>query len=293
MPYEYNLAPKALSEQCAAFKKQYPTLDDLPATEYIMMPKYDGCLAIVNTEAPIPLAVTTRTGELVHSMWHVAEQAKAMLPGYVIFGEAYKWDTPFKDISGAFRRRSQQPTLSLVAFDAVPVADWRAGECNEPYKARLARLKAAWHASLSESIIVAPEADAVGSQGFANALVAQGGYDGAILRRADAPWHTGPSKNGEAIKVKPVQSLDLLVVGWFMGRGKHEERAGGIIVEYRGVHTQVGTGFSNAEREDLSIHPCHYMQRIAEIEFMEVTKDGKLREPRFKGWRFDKTHPDE
>ena len=123
--YDYNLAPKALSEQCAAFKKKYPTLDDLPADEYIMMPKYDGCLAIVNTEAPIPMAVTTRTGELVHSMWHVAEQARDLLPGYVIFGEAYKFDTPFKDISGAFRRHSQQPTLFLVAFDAVPVQNVR------------------------------------------------------------------------------------------------------------------------------------------------------------------------
>ncbi len=53
MAYEYNLAPKSLSEQCAAFKKKYPTLDDLPADEYIMMPKYDGCLAIINTGAPV------------------------------------------------------------------------------------------------------------------------------------------------------------------------------------------------------------------------------------------------
>lgn len=291
MAYDYNLAPKALSEQCAAFKKKYPTLDDLPADEYIMMPKYDGCLAIVNTEAPTPTAITTRTGELVHSMWHVAEQARDLLPGYVIFGEAYKWDTPFKDISGAFRRHSQQPTLFLVAFDAVPVADWRAGKCDESYKARLARLREAWHASPVPAIIVAPASDAGASQGFANALVANGGYDGAILRRADAPWTVGASKNGEAIKVKPVKSLDLRAVDWFYGKGKHAGRAGGIVVEYRGVQTQVGTGFSDAERETIASQGTR--NQIAEVEFMELTADGKLREPRFKGWRFDKTEPDQ
>ncbi|WP_258305008.1 hypothetical protein, partial [Escherichia coli] len=84
---------------------------------------------------------------------------------------------------------------------------------------------------------------------FANALVKTGDYDGAILRRADAPWHVGATKNGEAIKVKPVQSLDLRAVDWFYGNGKHAGRAGGIVVEYRGVQTQVGTGFSDAERE--------------------------------------------
>lgn len=287
--YDYNLAPKALSEQCAAFKKKYHTLDDLPADEYIMMPKYDGCLAIV--VADYTGHVLTRTGEPITSIPHVMAQARKLLPGYVIFGEAYKFDTPFKDISGAFRRHVPQDDLIVVAFDAVPVADWRAGKCDESYKARLARLREAWHASPVPAIIVAPASDAVASQGFANALVAQGGYDGAILRRADAPWTTGASKNGEAIKVKPVQSLDLEVHGWYWGKGKHAGRAGGITVLYKGVQTDVGTGFSDRERQeiaDASQAPCG----VAEVEFMELTADGKLREPRFKGWRYDKEQPD-
>lgn len=288
MAYDYNLAPKALSEQCAAFKKKYPTLDDLPADEYIMMPKYDGCLAIV--VADDTGHVLTRTGEPITSIPHVLAQARKLLPGYVIFGEAYKFDTPFKDISGAFRRHAPQDDLIVVAFDAVPVADWRAGKCDESYKARLARLREAWHASPVPEIIVAPASGAGASQGFANALVAKGGYDGAILRRADAPWTVGASKNGEAIKVKPVQSLDLRAWAVYPGKGKHANRAGGITVVYRGVETNVGTGFSDAEREYLTLHGCKGL--IAEVEFMELTSDGKLREPRFKGWRFDKYAPD-
>lgn len=287
--YDYNLAPKSLDEQCAAFKKKYPTLDDLPAGEYIMMPKYDGCLAIVIADDAG--LILTRTGETVRSMPHISEQARAALKGYVIFGEAYKWNTPFKDISGAFRRHTPQPDLMLVAFDCVPIMAWEDGICNEPYKARLARLKAALGTSHTPSIIVAPASDAGASQGFANALVANGGYDGAILRRADAPWTVGASKNGEAIKVKPVQSLDLRAVGWFYGKGKHANRAGGITVVYRGVETNVGTGFSDAEREHLLTNGCEGL--IAEVEFMELTADGKLREPRFKGWRYDKTEPDQ
>lgn len=288
MAYDYNLAPKALSEQCAAFKKKYPTLDDLPEDEYIMMPKYDGCLAIV--VADDTGHVLTRTGESVTSIPHVLAQARKLLPGYVIFGEAYKFDTPFKDISGAFRRHAPQDDLTVVAFDAVPVADWRAGKCDESYKDRLARLRRAWLSTPSDEIIVAPEADPGDWQGFANCLVAMGGYDGAILRRADAGWHIGASKNGEAIKVKPVQSLDLRAFAVFPGKGKHAGRAGGITVAYRGVATNVGTGFSDAERERLTTHGC--IGQIAEIEFMELTADGKLREPRFKGWRFDKKQPD-
>lgn len=289
MAYDYNLAPKALDEQCAAFKKKYPTLADLPVADYVMMAKYDGCLAIlVADEAGL---VLTRTGETITSIPHVMESARKLAPGYVLFGEVYKYDTPFKDISGSFRRHAPQPGLFVVLFDAVPVADWRAGKCDKPYIERLSALKDAWHASPSPYLIVAPALDLGAPQGFANAMVALGGYDGAILRRKDAPWTTGASKNGEALKVKPVKSLDLTVVDWFPGKGKHAGRAGGIIVSHNMVATNVGTGFSDAERAE--IVGGKFNGAIAEVEFMELTSDGKLREPRFKGWRFDKEQPDE
>ena len=285
MAYEYNLAPKALAEQCAAFKRAHPTLDDLPFDDYVMMPKYDGCLAIIK-----PDGVITRTGEAISSIPQCREDAAKLLPDHVIFGEVYKFDTPFKEISGAFRRHKPQPSLFVMVFDAVPFDDWKAGKCDKPYIERYTALKEAVLRTPTPSLIVASALDLVAPQGFANAVVRQGGYDGAILRRKDAPWTTGASKNGEAIKVKPVKSLDLRAVDWFYGKGKHAGRAGGIVVEYRGVTTQVGTGFSDDER--ILIADLGTRNQIAEIEFMEVTADGKLREPRFKGWRFDKDKPD-
>lgn len=285
--YDYNLAPKALSEQCAAFKKKYPTLDDLPADAYVMMAKYDGCLAIIT-----PDGVITRTGEAITSIPQCLEDAAKLLPGHVIFGEVYKYDTPFKEISGAFRRHKPQSGLFVMVFDAVPFADWKAGKCDKPYIERYTALKDAWLRTPTDSLIVAPALDLGAPQGFANAMVRQGGYDGAIIRRKDAPWTTGASKNGEAIKVKPVQSLDLEVLGWYRGKGKHAGRAGGITVLYKGVQTDVGTGFSDRERQEIADAgqaPCG----VAEVEFMELTADGKLREPRFKGWRYDKEQPDQ
>lgn len=285
MAYEYNLAPKALSEQCAQFKKQYPTLDDLPADEYIMMPKYDGCLAIIR-----PDGIITRTGEPITSIPQCLDDAANMMPGHVLFGEVYKRCAPFKEISGAFRRHKPQPGLFVIVFDAVPFEDWSARKCDKPYIERYAALKDARYRNPTASLPVAPALYLEAPQAFANALVKQGGHDGAILRRKDAPWMAGASKSGEAIKVKPVQSLDLRAVDWFVGKGKYQGLAGGIVVEYRGVQTQVGTGFSDSERKTIARQGTR--NRIAEVEFMELTADGKLREPRFKGWRYDKEQPD-
>ena len=285
MAYEFNLAPKALAEQCAAFKRAHPTLDDLPFDDYVMMPKYDGCLAIIT-----PDGVITRTGEPIRSIPQCSQAVAEVLPGHAVFGEVYKFDTPFKDISGAFRRHKPQPDLLVVVFDAVPFTDWLTAKCDKPYIERYAALREAVLRTPTPSLIVAPALDLEAPQGFANALVATGGYDGAIIRRKSAGWRTGASKNGEALKVKPVKSLDLECVGWFPGKGKHAGRAGGITVVYKGVRTDVGTGFTDAERERIIIG-C-FDGSIAEVEFMEVTAEGKLREPRFKGWRHDKDTPD-
>lgn len=288
MAYEYNLAPKALIEQCSAFKKQYTTLGDLPADEYVLQAKYDGCLAII---IPQENRIITRTGEEVKSMGHILDTCRRMHPTSVLFGEAYIPNTPFKDISGKFRRHTQQHDLGLVLFDAVPYEDWQARKCDKPYIGRLGDLQGRVWSAYPPRIYVAQTVALHDPGAFAAGLVAEGGYDGAIIRRKDAPWMAGASKNGEAIKVKPVQSLDLRAWAVFPGKGKHAGRAGGITVAYRGVETNVGTGFSDAERERLTTHGCKGM--IAEIEFMELTADGKLREPRFKGWRHDKEQPDQ
>lgn len=290
MSYHYNLAPKALSEQCATFKKKYPTLESMSrGRRYVMQPKYDGCLAIVVADPTNP-RILTRTGETVLSMGHVLQQALDCFPNTVLFGEAYKWGTQFKNISGAFRRHSPQPDLLLALFDMVPVQAWEAGFDPEPFSERRTRFTFEDWRAHAPSIFVAPTLDFEAPQAFANSLVKSGGYDGAILRDVYAPWRNGASKNGEAIKVKPVQSLDLAAVGWFPGKGKHEGRAGGITVIYNGVTTDVGTGFSDAERETIASQGTR--NQIAEVEFMEVTSDGKLREPRFRGWRYDKDKAD-
>lgn len=293
MAYEFNQAPKGLDEQRAAFKKAYPTLESLSnGRSYVMQPKYDGCLAIVVADPTNP-RILTRTGETVLSMWHVLQQALDCFPGFVLFGEAYKWDTPFKTISGAFRRHSPQPDLLLALFDMVPVQAWEYGFDPEPFSERRTRFTFEDWRAHAPSIFVAPTLDFEAPQVFANSLVKSGGYDGAILRDVNAPWRNGACKDGEVIKVKPVQSLDLAAVGWFHGKGKHEGRAGGITVIYNGVTTDVGTGFTDLEREDIARDPEGFMlHRIAEVEFMEVTSDGKLREPRFKGWRYDKDKAD-
>ena len=118
-------------------------------------------------------------------------------------------------------------------------------------------------------------------------LKATGKYDGAILRDPNAGYKIGLVKNGEIVKVKPVLSLDLVVTDVFTEPGAKTGRpVYSIEVIYKGVKSKVGSGVPH-KREDVPD-----IGQIAEVECMDITAEGKLREPRFKGIRFDKEQAD-
>ena len=289
-----NQAPREFAKQSAAFKKANPSLDTLPSSEYTMQPKYDGCHLIVHLGLEGVPRAFSRTGEPVRSVDHIVAQCLQVFGrGWTIFGEAYAFGLSFPEISGNFRQHKPAENLCFMAFDAVPEIAFVLGlYYPTPYRARLAALRGAVSAvgTRAPDIIVTPDLPLDNPTGFAITLKKQGGYDGAIIRRSDVGWQAGDSKHGEVIKVKPVESLDLRVRGWFLGKGKHANRAGGIYVEYNGVQTGVGTGFTDDERSIISQGTRD--GAIAEVEFMGFTEDGALREPRFKGWRYDKLKAD-
>src|SRR5690606_17449379 len=103
----------------------------------------------------------------------------------------------------------------------------------------------------------------------------------------NAVWFRGDSKVGELIKVKPTLALDLRCVNYGIETGeKTGRKVVTLVVHYRGVETTVGSGVPH------DLDPYTVAGKIIEVECLGVTEDGKLREPRFKGVRFDKLEPD-
>lgn len=288
-----NQSPREFEKQSAVFKKKHGSLDKL-VEGYTMQPKYDGCHLILHLPDGHSGRAISRTGEPCRSVPHLVEQARAVFgSGVVIFGEAYCFGKTFSQLSGLFRQHTPAPELIMMAFDVVPSAAFELGlHYHYPYRYRLERLRAAVKAAgaSANDIVVTPDFPVNNPADYAMCLKEQGGYDGAILRNSDSGWVAGDSKHGEVIKVKPVMSLDLRVRGWFLGKGKHANRAGGIYVEHNGVQSGVGTGFTDDERAVIA--QGSFDGAIAEVEFMGFTEDGALREPRFKGWRYDKHKAD-
>lgn len=83
----------------------------------------------------------------------------------------------------------------------------------------------------------------------------------------------------EPLKVKPVETYDVKVVGMIAGRGKHEGRMGALVTPMG----DVGTGFTDADRARRS-----WVGKTIEVAALGLTPGGKFRHPRFVRVRFDK-----
>lgn len=245
--------------------------------------KYDGCCAVMAGGF-----CYSRTGEGYISMSSVAEDLYDLYPDLVFIGEAW-W--PGKDqfnlISGVFRRGKLSRDLLLIVHDILTVGEFENGRSDVPFWLRMNRVD---EGALPDRVRIA-EGWAAGSYGcpqeLCNRLVDEGGYDGLILRDPHGTWTRGSGTSGEIVKIKRELSFDLRVlevntaVGEKTGRTVYK-----LVVDFRGKRLGVGSGVPHKQED---VPP---VGSIVEVVAMAYSSDGLLREPRFKGVRFDKTQPD-
>lgn len=105
------------------------------------------------------------------------------------------------------------------------------------------------------------------------------GWEGFILKQAHYDgW----------FKVKPIETMDLVVRGCTISRSKSFNGGLKAIQVYDGdtLMASVGTGFDADWR--MSVDPRTLIGRVAEIAYDSLAANGKLKFPRFIRWRDDK-----
>lgn len=114
------------------------------------------------------------------------------------------------------------------------------------------------------------------------------GLEGLIIKNPDGPYH--PRRNRDWMKIKDAQTVDVPIIHAIEGTGKYEGMLGALVVDLEGVEVNIGTGFSDLDRQSLweSFNQGWLDNKLIEVEYHERTPDGSLRHPRFKRFRDDK-----
>lgn len=168
------------------------------------------------------------------------------LPPEPLDGELWLARGRFEDLSGIVRRvrplDADWRRLSYQVFDQPGTPG--------PFRERAARLQALV-ARMAWAPLQAVEQRAVrDTQALQRQLeaVLQAGGEGLMLHRADAHWR--PGRSDDLLKLKPQADAEATVIAHVAGRGRLAGRLGALRVQTPdGLTFQLGTGFSDAERE--------------------------------------------
>jgi DNA ligase-1 len=210
---------------------------DVDPAGHLVSEKYDGARALwdghrLRFRSGLPVAAPA---------WFTAR-----LPDTALDGELWLGRGRFEALSGAVRR--QQP--DEAEWRQIRYMVFEMPDAPGDFAQRVTRIEAiAGAAGWPQLVAVAqrPLADRTALRARFQAVV-DGGGEGLVLHRADAPYCTG--RSSALLKLKPLHDAEGLVVAHLPGRGKHAGRLGALRVRTpEGTEFQIGTGFSDAQRE--------------------------------------------
>lgn len=249
-------------------------------------PKLDGLRCLVFVQGG-EVSFYSRNGLEFDSLNHLAEQFITLANGrdMVYDGEA---------ISGTFLhsvsaiRTKGKPALdaTIHVFDGMSLEDFKSQNGTDGYHARYSKLQNAWVNGPNVNLLPHYQVNSLEEimthyQNFRDMDL-----EGAIVKLHDSLYRFGRTKDW--MKIKASETHDLEVTGFVEGQGKYTGTLGALVVDFRGVPVNVGTGLSDDLREFLWHRRQQYLHTVIEVEAHEITPDGSLRHPRFIRFREDK-----
>jgi bifunctional non-homologous end joining protein LigD len=307
-------------------KPMLATLGDLPTgDDWVYEIKWDGVRARVEIDSDRALRIFARSGTEITSRYPELESladaiVERALP-VVLDGEIVAFDADGRPDFGSLQHRmhlnaapriealAAEEPVSYAIFDVLEAGGVDLVE--EPWSQRRDVLEAlridADHVSVPA---VYEDGPALLEQMISR------GMEGIVAKRRGSLYRPGKVRQ-DWIKVKPKARQEFLIGGWTAGTGHREGSFGALLLGYYENDQlryagNVGSGFDdralaelmppletletteNPFDSDVTGRGVHFAepQLVAEIEFSELTGEGHLRHPVFKGLRDDKAPAD-
>lgn len=205
----------------------------------------------------------------------------------------------FNSTSGLINRHSGNKDLVYNIFD-IMIDDALYYERRE----ELSRIQSCCEDSGDVRIVpIIAQTDFISLNNIASdylARVCNMGGEGLMINLGSGMYNH--KRTDQLLKLKQVQSIDMVVTSIQEGNGKYEYMVGAINCmidtdDGKHIEVSVGSGLSDEQRADWMLHPEKIIGKIVEIQYFSTSQDGKnkgsnnysLRFPRLKVVRTDKS----
>lgn len=261
-----------------------------------MSEKFDGVYCLI----PVVdghVGFFSRTGEQFFSLYSDAAILEARelhvrsWCNFVLIAEVYVPDTPQSKISGACRKESMGffENAEFRVHDVLAVDEFLTGKAIIGYEARLRWLDVLFSDTERKQIKKVEQTlciDAEHFQKFAAGVQKRGG-EGAVLRSHVAGWVAG-NRGPNLVRIKQEITHDLEVIDMEEGKGKYAGTLGTLVLRWKDGASIRVSGMTDEQRRLWWKNPELIIGKVVEVKAMRYSTDGLLREPRFKGVRYDK-----
>ena len=273
--------------------------------------KWDGvrCLASREEDGTITL-INRRGDDITERFPDVAEvlathgpDGSWILDGeVVVFGAGGKPDFNLlakRKVTSASKARALADAIPayFVAFDVLAFDEHQYRDA--PYVSRRMVLEEEVHTQ-DRLVVSSATQDGAALWDF----VLEQELEGIVAKRPFAPWV--PNRSDAWVKFRRTNTVSCVPFAYEPGTGWAEDLVGALRLGLLDPDDpdelidvgKVGTGFTKADRKELLKHfrkggDCLSIEEIVvEVEYQELTPDGKLRFPSFKGVRTDQTAED-
>jgi DNA ligase-1 len=233
----------------------------------LLEPKLDGVRALLVIDAEAQSAtIYSRNGKILENFGHITSAVEANIELFdrsiVIDGEVVS--SSFQALMKQVHRKSDADASDarLMAFDIIPLSEFRKGKSVMGQKRRSAALrlmKPVLDKIGSIDIIPQKEVDldtAVGQLEFKkyNKDAIDAGFEGIMIKEFDEPYVC--KRSVAWLKQKPFIEVSLTIVGIEPGTGKNEGKMGAAICEGeedgKFIRVNVGSGWTDDQRDEIN-----------------------------------------
>jgi bifunctional non-homologous end joining protein LigD len=306
---------------------QLGSLPSVRGEEWAVEMKWDGVRALVYLEDG-GVRLLSRNGKDVTAAYpelQLMAGATGRRPA-VVDGEIVAFDDAGRPSFGALQPRMHQRhpakvaelartvPVTLMAFDLLHLGS--DSTIDRPYTERRELLERVLTPGFRWQVPVWFHDHAEGALDSSRRL----GLEGVVCKRLSSPYRPG-RRSSEWTKVKNLTAVEVIIGGWKAGAGRRAGTIGSLLL---GAHDRdgrllfvghVGTGFTQAMLDDLHerltplerpespfavpvprehARDAHWVEPrlVGEVQYAEVTGDGRLRHPSWRGLRPDR-EPDD